>query len=247
MGNKRRGSAEGQKTGDNVGWSQGNPGSSGQLERFVEGGKATRFKQKYAAPGAGDRFGEFTVVRYEERNGRRGAVCTCSCGAERFVDLSNLYGGKSTRCGTCGRKKSRDTYVKLYSKYADVVPDNEHRRRLVNRLRAAITRCHSPNCKGYRNYGGRGIVVCDEWRGVDGARAFLLHVITLSGWDDASLEMDRIETDGNYEPFNLRFITKSENGKNKRSIVTLQKRVDELERRLRHCKCGASPQVHDQD
>lgn len=243
MGNERRSGTQRQEGSNNAGWSRSNPGASGQFERFLEGGKATRFKQKYPAPSAGDRFGEFTVVRYELRGKRRGAVCTCSCGAERFVDLSNLYSGKSTRCGACGRKKSRDTNVKRYFKYAEVMPDAEHRRRLCNRLSAAIGRCHNPKSRGYSNYGGRGIEVCEEWR--ESKRPFLIYVQALAGWDDPTLEMDRVNTDGNYEPGNIRFVTKAENGRNKRSIVTLQKRVDELERRLRHCKCGAASSLHD--
>lgn len=245
MGEKRRGGTQRAAGRNAVGWSRDNPGPSGQFERFLDAGKKTRFKQKYDDPSTGDRFGEYTVVRPERRGDRRGAVCGCSCGTQNFVDLSNLYSGKSTRCGKCGRKKSRETYIKKYHLYAEVMPDDEHRRRLCNRLSSAIGRCHNPNCKGFDNYGGRGITVCDEWR--ESKRPFLEYVQTLDGWDDPTLEMDRVDTDKGYAPGNIRFVTRQANSRNKRSITVLQRRVDELERRLRHCKCGPAPSVYDKD
>ena len=129
----------------------------------MEGGERTRFQPKYPTPSPGDRFGELTVIRFDRHKETRGAIVACSCGhPEYFVSLSNLHMGKTTRCGTCGRKKARNTYVKRYFKYAEIVPDNEHRRRLINRLSAAIGRCHNSHDRGYRNYGGRGIEVCEE-------------------------------------------------------------------------------------
>lgn len=238
---------QGKKAGDKRGWRKDDPESSDKLRRFLDGGKETRFKQKYPAPGVGDRFGEYTVTRLETKGERKGAVCRCSCGVEKFVDLANLRLGKATRCGKCGRQRASKTWVKIYSKYAHIMPDQEHRRRLVNRLRAAITRCHSPNAGGFENYGGRGITVCDEWRGPDGAGRFLTHVITLDGWDVPSFEMDRIDTNEGYKPGNIRFVTRAKNMLNKRSIAGMQKRIDELENCLRHCKCGAFASIHDQN
>ena len=123
------------------------------------------------------------------------------------------------------------------------MPDDEHRSRLLNRLSAAIGRCHNERNKAYANYGGRGIKVHDAWRA---DRSTFLHYIgTILGWDNPNLDMDRIDCNGNYEPGNLRFISRSENNFNKRSVQEMQRRIDELERRLRHCKCGAAHEVHD--
>ena len=87
--------------------------------------------------------------------------------------------------------------------------------------------------------------MCEEWR--NDKAAFLRHVQTIDGWDRPELEMDRTDVNKGYEPGNIRFITKSENALNKRSVQWMQARIDELERCLRHCTCGAAQPVHDKD
>jgi polyhydroxyalkanoate synthesis regulator phasin len=52
--------------------------------------------------------------------------------------------------------------------------------------------------------------------------------MTLDGWDKPKLELDRIDVNKGYEPDNLRFVTRSENQRNRRSMQAMQKLVDEL-------------------
>lgn len=61
-------------------------------------------------------------------------------------------------------------------------------------------RCHYPLAKQYKHYGGRGIRVCSDWQ--HDFEAFLKHVGLP---DDASLSLDRIDNDGDYEPGNVRW------------------------------------------
>lgn len=246
MGNARRTDTPRAQAGNKPGWRKDDPGSQDFLRRFLEGGKASRFVRKYPLPSAGDRFGKLTVVRpdFSEYGGLRGIIVKCDCGApEHSVNFHNLRGGKTTRCNACAKFKSADSRKKFYWVHADAMPDDEHRRRLLNRLAAAIGRCHNAGNKAYANYGGRGIRVHDEWRA--DRSTFLHYINTVPGWDRPELDMDRIDCDGNYEPGNLRFISRSENNFNKRSVQDMQRRIDELERRLRHCKCGATHEVHD--
>lgn len=192
----------------------------------------------------GTKIGELTVVRWERRykpNGRsRGwaPVVRCSCGNEGPVDRSNLKRGASTRCDACAKKAAAR---KRYWKYEAAMGDVEHRSRLLNRLSAALRRCHSPNDRNYKHYGARGVRVCDEWR--RDKAAFLYYVQTLPGWDNPALEMDRADNNRGYEPGNIRFATRAQNASNKRRVEDLEQRIRELEAenaRLRHSQRGGT-------
>ena len=169
--------------------------------------------------------------------------CQCSCGWEGVINRNNLLSGKSTRCDKCAKKKAN---TKRWWKYREVMPDDLHRERLLNRLSAIITRCRSPTNKNYPSYGGRGVDVFQEW--VENRFSFLKYIQTLPGWDDPGLQLDRIDNDGNYEPGNLRFVTPSENAFNKRKVNVLSQKIIRLEKenaelrkeieRLRLGQCG---------
>ena len=78
---------------------------------------------------------------------------------------------------------------------------------------AMIERCYNPHCKAYRNCGARGIKVCEEW-----ASSFKLFVsFALSHGYKTSLEIDRINNDGDYEPSNIHFVDRKANCRNRRN------------------------------
>lgn len=78
----------------------------------------------------------------------------------------------------------------------------------------AKDRCGNPNHRAWKNYGGRGIRVCDEWLAPGtGFVAFYRHIGARPG---DGYELDRIDNDGHYEPGNVRWVTVSENLRNKR-------------------------------
>lgn len=217
-----------------------NAGSFSVNRRNKEAGAPTRFKRKHPVPSLGDRFSELTVVGY--RIGNAGGIwqilVACSCGAApHYVYQYNLFKGRSTRCNVCAKKQAGH-WRKNFWAYADIVPEDTHRRRLLNRISACFNRCHNPKDRGFPNYGARGVFVCELWR--KNRRAFLAHLVSLDGWRDPSCEMDRINVDGGYEPGNLRFVSRKVNQGNRRQIKTMQQRIDELEARLRSCQCATS-------
>jgi hypothetical protein len=76
-----------------------------------------------------------------------------------------------------------------------------------------IQRCENPNIKAYKNYGGRGITVCDSWR--SSFSQFMAWSMENGYAED--LTIDRIDVNKNYEPNNCRWITKKAQGFNRRN------------------------------
>ena len=79
-----------------------------------------------------------------------------------------------------------------------------------------IHRCEDEKREKYKDYGGRGISVCEEWHD---ANAFMDWAFA-NGYEDG-LQIDRIDVNGNYEPNNCRWVTPKENSRNRRNTVFL--------------------------
>ena len=81
-------------------------------------------------------------------------------------------------------------------------------------------RCYRKETDSYKNYGGRGISVCDEWK--NNSTAFYRWALS-NGYADG-LQLDRINNNGNYSPENCRFVTPKQNANNRRNAVRLSVR-----------------------
>jgi hypothetical protein len=87
-------------------------------------------------------------------------------------------------------------------------------------------RCYSDNHVNYKNYGGRGITICDEW--LDSFPAFAVWAIT-NGYEE-SLSIDRIRNNGSYNPRNCKWSTSVEQGNNRRTNIVV--RISSIEKTI---------------
>jgi hypothetical protein len=149
----------------------------------------------------GQRFGRWTVLREGERvpgSKLRRWLCRCDCGTEAIRYQGNLRDGKTTRCRRCsnvthghcaGRKKTPD-----YTRWADM-----------------IARCYNPAYTQFKDYGGRGIRVCQRWR-----ESFEAFLDDIGPAPSRMHTIGRVDNDGDYEPTNVAWQTRREQQNNTR-------------------------------
>lgn len=157
----------------------------------------------------GKRFNYLTVVgighRVYRKNGNSVIYyrCKCDCGNYTDVSIGDLKKGRIKACGC-----KRDEY---FEKVATM--GGESRTTLGSRWRSMKDRCYNPKNVAYKDYGGRGITVCDEWK-----NDFLsFKKWALSNGFSEDLTIDRIDVNGNYEPSNCRWVTFAVQSRNKRN------------------------------
>lgn len=126
--------------------------------------------------------------------------CQCDCGNTVYVGTTKLLRGRQKSCGCYKREKE-----KLPKKHG------MSRKRIYNVYYDMLGRCKNPSFAGYKNYGGRGIKVCEEWN--NSFVSFYKWAIE-NGYTD-NLMIDRIDVDGNYEPSNCRFVPRKQQMNNK--------------------------------
>jgi len=153
----------------------------------------------------GQRFGRLLVI-CEGPKARPNAGskwrCVCDCGVDVITETGALRSGHTKSCGCLHRDIMRE---KSTTHGQQGTPE-------YRAWAAMIGRCTIKSHSSYRNYGGRGISVCERWRLYEQFREDM-------GNRPAGSTLDRINTNGNYELENCRWATKEQQDNNKRTSV----------------------------
>lgn len=153
----------------------------------------------------GNRYNRLIVIgEVEKKSRRRYLKCVCDCGEETVVRSDKLKSGHTKSCGCLQRERTRDALSK--TKTHGMTNSNEY-----YVWCGMKSRCFNENNKSYKNYGGRGITVCDRWRD-----SFENFYKDMGPRPSSTHQIDRINNDGNYEPDNCKWRTPSENCLNRR-------------------------------
>ena len=161
----------------------------------------------------GKQFGKLTVV--EKTNKPEGITnryvhwkCRCECGKETIVTSHNLRSGNTKSCGCITKERMHKLNLKT----------GGYKSRLYRIWIGMKTRCSNHNIPQYKDYGGRGIGICDEWK--HNFKNFRDWAIS-NGYKN-NLSIERINNDGNYEPSNCKWGTLREQNRNRRTnnIIT---------------------------
>lgn len=147
---------------------------------------------------SGQRFGRLVAVERTHGPGSTKWVCRCDCGETKAFYLTHLRRGNSTSCGCSKRRPNRST-------------------RAYESWRAMRDRCTRPLHTHFRDYGGRGITVCERWS--TSFDAFFADM----GERPPGTSLERIDNSRGYEPDNCRWATSLEQRANTRAnhVLTL--------------------------
>jgi hypothetical protein len=166
-------------------------------------------------------FGRLTTIGptfWLNIRGRRGhqragfQVCQCACGKHTVVRRSYLASGHTKSCSCL----AADTLSKSRSNHRESCTlGNTSEYRCWCKFKR---RCLAPNDRGYIDYGGRGIRVCERWLGSTGFQNFLAD---MGRKPSPAYSIDRIDVNGDYCPENCRWATRTQQNNNTRRNIVL--------------------------
>lgn len=157
----------------------------------------------------GKKYNKLTIISEapKEKENRTCFKVQCDCGRIFNVLHKSLLDNNTKSCG-CNRKGGTPgSFKPKHGMFGTPI---------YKRWGSMKRRCYSKIDIGYKNYGERGIQVCKEWQNFTGFYEWALN----NGYE-SKLDLDRINNNGNYEPGNCRFISRSKNCLNKRNTLLI--------------------------
>jgi len=170
-----------------------------------------------------EKFGNLTVIGKSTNNGKGiyKTECVCDCGKTHFATTSKLKSGRTKSCG-CKRIKHGLHGTPEYVIWG-----------------AMIQRCNNPKSCNYKNYGGRGISVCESWL------KFENFINDIGKRPSSKHSIDRLDNDGNYTPGNCEWRTTKQQRSNTSRNVFYTYKGERLTMRQWSERIGGSKNIFD--